>query len=155
MKQVIIYTDGACLGNPGPGGWCAIATYNGKEKLFCGNEENTTNNRMELISVIEGLKALKEPCNAEIVSDSKYVTEAFNRNWIYSWQTKGWRKADGKPVKNQELWEELLALSNSHKVKFTHIKGHNGHIFNEKCDSAAREQANLIQAKQPENIPDL
>lgn len=154
MKQVIIYTDGACLGNPGPGGWCAIATYNGREKIFSGSEANTTNNRMELISVIEGLKALKESCSAEIVSDSKYVTEAFNCNWIYSWQAKGWRKSDGKPVKNQELWIELSSLCEFHKVKFTHIKGHNGHIYNERCDSVARDEATQLRDNQPENEPE-
>lgn len=140
-KTVTIYTDGACLGNPGPGGWCAILIYGSTEKEINGGEQNTTNNRMELLAAIEGLKALKESCNVTLYSDSKYVTEAFNKNWITDWELKAWRKSDNKPVKNQDLWEALLSLTREHNVVFNYIAGHSGHKYNERCDKTAQKTA--------------
>lgn len=133
----MLYTDGACSGNPGPGGYCAILKSGEHEKCVSGGEKLTTNNRMELIAVIEGLKALKRPCEVTVVSDSKYVCDAINKNWLNNWQLKNWRKSDGKPVLNPELWKELTALLNKHNVSFQWIKGHAGHPYNEKCDEIA------------------
>lgn len=137
MKEVNIYTDGACSGNPGPGGYCAILVYGGREKVLSGGEKNTTNNRMELLAVITALEALKEPCEVEVVSDSKYVVDAVEKGWLLSWEQKGWRKADKKPVLNVELWQRLLPLLRTHKVRFTWIRGHAGHPYNERCDAIA------------------
>lgn len=137
MKKVNIYSDGACSGNPGPGGYGVILEYNGNEKVLSGGEENTTNNRMELMGVITGLEALKEPCEVVITTDSKYVVDAFNKNWIVSWRKKNWKKSDGKAVLNVDLWQRLLTAMNGHNVTFVHILGHNGHEMNERCDSIA------------------
>ena len=137
MKNVEIYTDGACSGNPGMGGWGAILVYNGREKEICGSEAQTTNNRMELTAVIEALKALKEPCSVTLTTDSKYVCDAINQEWVYNWKRNGWRKADKKPALNVDLWEELLALLEKHSVKFVWVKGHNGNAYNERCDKLA------------------
>ena len=137
MKRVYIYTDGACSGNPGPGGWCAILRYGKAEKVISGGEAQTTNNRMELTAVIEALSALKEPCEAVVTTDSKYVSDAVTRNWVYEWQARGWKKADKKPALNVELWEKLLPLLETHDVTFLWIKGHDGHPENERCDSVA------------------
>lgn len=137
MKIVEIYTDGACSGNPGMGGWGAILVYNGREKEICGSEAQTTNNRMELTAVIEALKALKEPCSVTLTTDSKYVCDAINQEWVYNWKRNGWRKADKKPALNVDLWEELLALMEKHNVKFVWVKGHNGNAYNERCDKLA------------------
>jgi len=137
MKKVNIYSDGACSKNPGPGGYGVILEYNGKESELSGGEENTTNNRMELMGVIVGLEALKEPCEVTVTSDSKYVTDAFNKGWLVSWQKKNWKKADGKPVLNKELWQRLLNAASNHNVKFVHVLGHNGHEYNERCDKLA------------------
>lgn len=137
MKKVNIYSDGACSGNPGPGGYGVILEYKGNELELCGGEERTTNNRMELMGVIVGLEALKEPCEVTVTTDSKYVTDAFNKKWIESWQKKNWKKSDGKPVLNKELWLRLLEATKKHKVKFVHILGHNGHEYNERCDKIA------------------
>lgn len=137
MKRVYIYTDGACSGNPGPGGWCAILRYGKAEKVISGGEAQTTNNRMELTAVIEALSALKEPCEAVVTTDSKYVSDAVARNWVYEWQARGWKKADKKPALNVELWEKLLPLLETHDVTFLWIKGHDGHPENERCDSIA------------------
>lgn len=137
MDTIWIYTDGACSGNPGPGGYCAILKFNEHTKTISGAEINTTNNRMELRAVIEGLKALKKPCEVFIVSDSKYVCDAINKNWLSSWINKNWRKSDGKPVLNIDLWEQLCELLKVHKVTFNWIKGHAGHEYNEKCDQIA------------------
>ena len=143
MKKVNIYSDGACSGNPGPGGYGVILEYNGKELELSGGSMNTTNNQMELMGVIIGLEALKEPCEVTVTTDSKYVADAFNKHWIDSWQKKGWKKSDGKPVLNQELWQRLLNAKSQHKVKFVHILGHNGHEYNERCDRiAVRERDN-------------
>ena len=137
MRNVEIYTDGACSGNPGMGGWGAILVYNGREKEICGSEAQTTNNRMELTAVIEALKALKEPCSVTLTTDSKYVCDAINQEWVYNWKRNGWRKADKKPALNVDLWEELLALLEKHSVKFVWVKGHNGNAYNERCDKLA------------------
>ena len=137
MKQVEIFTDGACSGNPGPGGWGAILRYNGVEKELSGGEKDTTNNRMELTAVISALKALKMPCEAFVTTDSKYVYESVTKGWVYSWQKNGWRKADKKPALNVDLWTELLELLSKHKVTFNWVKGHNEHPENERCDRLA------------------
>lgn len=137
MKNVEIYTDGACSGNPGPGGWGAVLIYNGVEKQLSGSEKETTNNRMELSAVITALKALKEPCNVTLTTDSKYVCDAINKGWLNSWQKNSWKKADKKPVLNIDLWQELLPLLDKHSVEFIWVKGHNGHKYNEICDKLA------------------
>ena len=137
MELVYLYTDGACSGNPGPGGWGAILRYKGREKELCGSEESTTNNRMELTAVIEGLKALKKRCSVKVVSDSRYVCDAVNRHWLETWIGKGWKKADGKAVLNPDLWQELEQLLKEHDVQFEWIKGHAGHPENERCDALA------------------
>lgn len=137
MKNVEIYTDGACSGNPGPGGWGAILIYNGVEKQLSGSEKETTNNRMELSAVITALKALKEPCKVTLTTDSKYVCDAINKGWLNSWQKNSWKKADKKPVLNIDLWQELLPLLDKHSVEFIWVKGHNGHKYNEICDKLA------------------
>ena len=124
MKTVDIYTDGACSGNPGNGGWAAILSYNGKEKEISGGEKDTTNNKMELTAIIEGLKALKEKCYVKVYSDSAYSVSAFTEGWLDSWVLNNWRTADKKPVKNLELWQELLSLTNYHQVEFIKVKGH-------------------------------
>lgn len=137
MKSINIYTDGACSGNPGPGGWGAVLVYNGIEKQLSGGEKSTTNNRMELTAVIEALKALKEPCNVTLTTDSKYVCDAINKEWVFAWQRNSWRKADKKPALNVDLWEQLLELLKIHNVEFVWVKGHNGHKYNEICDRLA------------------
>lgn len=137
MKQIEIYTDGACSGNPGPGGWGAVLVYNGKEKELSGSEKNTTNNRMELTAVIMALNELNQPCEVKLTTDSKYVCDAVNKGWVYSWRKNGWRKSDKKPALNVDLWEELLSLLEKHEVQFIWVKGHNGHKYNEICDTLA------------------
>lgn len=137
MKNVEIYTDGACSGNPGPGGWGAVLIYNGVEKQLSGSEKETTNNRMELSAVITALKALKEPCKVTLTTDSKYVCDAINKGWLNSWEKNSWKKADKKPVLNIDLWQELLPLLDKHRVEFIWVKGHNGHKYNEICDKLA------------------
>ena len=137
MKNVEIYTDGACSGNPGPGGWGAVLIYNGVEKQLSGSEKETTNNRMELSAVITALKALKEPCDVTLTTDSKYVCDAINKGWLNSWEKNSWKKADKKPVLNIDLWQELLPLLDKHRVEFIWVKGHNGHKYNEICDKLA------------------
>ncbi|MBO7149207.1 MAG: ribonuclease HI [Clostridia bacterium] len=137
MKHVDIYTDGACKNNPGPGGYGAILVYNGREKEISGGDKHTTNNRMELLAAINGLKMLREPCEVTLYSDSKYLIDSIEKGWVYSWQKNGWRKADKSPALNVELWTELLALIDYHKVSFVWVKGHAGHIYNERCDRLA------------------
>ena len=127
MKKIEIYTDGACSGNPGKGGWGAILVYNNNEKELNGGEPETTNNRMELTAVISALKALKEPCEVSLTTDSKYVCDAVTKGWVYSWQKNGWKKADKKPALNVDLWKQLLPLLEKHRVTFNWVKGHNGH----------------------------
>ncbi len=137
MKHVDIYTDGACRGNPGKGGWGAILVYGGHEKELSGGEKETTNNRMELMAAISALEALKEPCEVTLTSDSKYMIDAITKGWVYSWKAKGWKKADKSPALNIDLWERLLALLDKHKVEFVWVRGHNGHPYNERCDVLA------------------
>lgn len=137
MKKIEIFTDGACSGNPGKGGWGAILRFNGHTKELSGGDANTTNNRMELTAVIEALKALKEPCEAVITTDSKYVSDAITLGWAEKWRANGWKKADKKPALNVDLWEQLLELLNVHKVTFNWVKGHAGHPENERCDALA------------------
>lgn len=139
MKQVQLFTDGACSGNPGVGGWGAILRFNSAEKELSGGEKNTTNNRMELTAVIKGLSALKEPCNVTLVTDSKYVADAITKGWAESWRKNGWKKADRKPALNSDLWEQLLDLINIHNVNIQWVKGHAGHPENERCDRLAVE----------------
>lgn len=136
-KYVEIFTDGACSGNPGAGGWGAILRYGDREKELCGGERETTNNRMELTAVIEALKALKEPCMIKVTTDSKYVCDSVSKGWARSWQKNGWRKADKKTALNSDLWQELLDLLDRHEVTFNWVKGHAGHPENERCDTLA------------------
>lgn len=137
MKQVDIYTDGACSGNPGAGGYGAIIVYRGVEKEISGGEAQTTNNRMELTAVIRALEALKEPCEVTLTSDSKYVVDGIERGWAKSWRARGWRKSDGKPALNPDLWTRLLELLDYHTVRFVWVHGHTGHPYNERCDRLA------------------
>jgi len=136
-KQVELFTDGACSGNPGPGGWGAILRYKGKEKELSGGEAETTNNRMELTAVIEALRCLKEPCALKIYTDSQYVANAFNQGWIHNWMRKGWKKADNSPVLNVELWQRLWEALQPHDFEIIWLKGHAGHPENERCDKMA------------------
>ncbi len=145
MKEVTIFTDGACSGNPGPGGWGTILDYHGKRKELSGGEKKTTNNRMELTAVIEGLKALKEKCKVTVITDSKYVSDGINLGWAKSWKANNWRKKDKKPALNPELWDELLTLIDNHVVTIKWIKGHAGHPENERCDSLAVAQSQKFQ----------
>ncbi|AEM73380.1 ribonuclease HI [Caldicellulosiruptor acetigenus] len=138
MKEVTIYTDGACSGNPGPGGWCAILIYKGIKKVLKGFERYTTNNRMELKAVVEALKALKEPCKVVIYSDSAYIVNAVNQNWIERWQKNGWKTSEKEEVKNIDLWNELIELLKIHKVTFEKVKGHADNELNNLCDQIAR-----------------
>ena len=138
-KFVEIFTDGACSGNPGPGGWGAVLRFGQREKELCGGEADTTNNRMELTAVIEALSALKEPCSVKLTTDSKYVCDAITKGWVYSWKQNGWKKADKKPALNIDLWEKLLPLLATHEVEFCWVKGHAGHPENERCDTLAVE----------------
>lgn len=141
MKEVNVYTDGACSGNPGPGGFCAILEYHGTEKCLSGGENQTTNNRMELLAVITALEALKENCSVRVVSDSKYVVDAIEKGWLDTWQKNGWKKADRKPVLNVELWQRLLPQLKRHQVVFEWIRGHAGHPYNERCDAIAVQES--------------
>ena len=138
-KFVEIFTDGACSGNPGPGGWGVVLRFGSHEKELSGGERETTNNRMELTAAIEGLSALKEPCDVRLVTDSKYVADGITKGWAESWQKNGWRKADKKPALNPDLWEKLLMLIKKHNVKIEWVKGHAGHPENERCDKLAVE----------------
>ena len=137
MKTVTIYTDGACSGNPGPGGWGAILEWQGHEKELSGGEAQTTNNRMELTAVLTALSLLKEPCTVELYSDSKYVVDAIDKGWLYGWQKKGWIKADKKPVLNVDLWQQLLPLLARHNVRLHWDKGHAENEKNNRCDQLA------------------
>ena len=141
MKKIEMFTDGACSGNPGPGGWGTILRYGSAEKEISGGAHETTNNRMEMIAVISGLKALKEPCEVDLYTDSKYVCDSVTKGWVYSWKNNNWRKADKKPALNVDLWEEMLILLEKHNVTFHWLKGHNGHPENERCDKMAVMQA--------------
>ena len=140
MKEVLLYTDGACSGNPGPGGWGAILRHGAHERELSGGEKQTTNNRMELTAVIEGLAALKEPCKVEVYSDSTYIVNSVTKGWVYGWQTKNWVKK-GEPVPNADLWQRLLGLLKQHNVNFSWVRGHDGHPENERCDQLAVKSA--------------
>ena len=145
MQKVTIYTDGACSGNPGPGGWAAILIYGENIKEISGGSENTTNNIMELTAIIEGLKALKVECEVQVYSDSAYSVNAFNQGWIYNWMKKGWKTANGEPVKNKELWQELYDLTKKHDVTFNKVKGHSDNELNNRCDELARGEIEKIR----------
>jgi ribonuclease HI len=137
MKKITIYTDGACSGNPGPGGWGAVLIYGDNKKEISGAKENTTNNVMEITAVLEALKLLKEECEVDVYSDSAYVVNAFNQGWIYNWQKNNWKTSGKDPVKNRELWEELYSLTKRHKVTFIKVKGHSDNELNNRCDFLA------------------
>ncbi len=139
MKQVTIYTDGACSGNPGIGGWGAVLMFKGHEKQISGAEADTTNNRMELFAVISALECLKEPCEVKLYSDSAYTVNAFEKGWIYEWERSFWKKADNKPVLNDDLWKRLLSLTKTHKVEFIKVKGHADNEYNNLCDKLATD----------------
>lgn len=141
MKEVTIYTDGACSGNPGPGGWGAILVYKGKEKILSGGERDTTNNRMELFGAIAALETLREPCGVLLVTDSQYLSNGIGKGWAAKWQAKGWKKSDGKPALNPDLWARLLELLEIHEVRIEWVKGHAGHPENERCDALAVAEA--------------
>ena len=145
MKTVTLYTDGACSGNPGPGGWGAILEYMGTEKELSGGEESTTNNRMELTAVIEGLQALKEPCIVELYSDSKYVIDGLSKGWAEGWRKNGWKKADKKPALNPDLWEQLLNLVAKHQLRYHWVKGHAENPKNNRCDALAVAESKKFQ----------
>ena len=147
MKQVTIYTDGACSGNPGPGGWGAILEWNGREKELSGGERETTNNRMELSGVIFALSALKEPCAVDLYTDSKYVFDAVDKGWVYTWRKNGWRKADKKPALNVDLWERLLPLLGKHSVTWHWVKGHAENEKNNRCDALAVAQSKVFAGR--------
>ena len=146
MKTVTIYTDGACSGNPGPGGWCAILEYNGIEKMLSGGEAQTTNNRMELTAVIRALEALKRPANVLVHTDSQYVQKGISE-WIHGWKKRGWKTADKSPVKNEDLWRTLDDLARGHRVEWLWVKGHAGHPDNERADALARR--GIDEMRQP------
>ena len=143
MKKVELYTDGACRGNPGRGGWGAILVYGKHEKELSGGEKETTNNRMELTAAIEGLSALKEPCEVTLYSDSKYLIDAFTQGWVEGWRAHGWKRGKDE-LKNPDLWEKIYALCGWHKVTFVWVKGHNGHDYNERCDTLATSFADSL-----------
>ena len=143
-EKVIIYTDGACSGNPGPGGWGAILMYKGAKKEISGGMKDTTNNIMEITAVVEALKCLKKESDVQVYSDSAYTVNAFNQGWIYNWMKNGWRTANKEPVKNKELWQELYALTKKHTVEFIKVKGHSDNEFNNRCDEMAREAINKL-----------
>ena len=142
LKKVTIYTDGACSGNPGPGGWGAILMFDEHKKEISGYSENTTNNIMEITAVLEAVKMLKYECEITIYSDSAYVVNAFNEKWIYGWLKNGWRNSSKEPVKNKELWQELYEFTKVHDVEFIKVKGHSDNEYNNRCDELAR---NAIQ----------
>ncbi len=145
MKKVSIYTDGACKGNPGPGGYGTILVYNEHEKEISHGFVETTNNRMELTAAIVGLEALKEPCEITLYSDSKYLIDSITKGWVYNWRSKGWKKSDGSSALNIDLWQKLIALLEVHSVEFIWVKGHAGHKYNERCDSLAVSSAEKAQ----------
>ena len=150
-KKILIFTDGACLGNPGPGGWGAILRYKSSEKELSGGDADTTNNRMELTAAIEALKALKEPCSVELYTDSRYLLDGIEKGWAKSWRARGWKKSDKKPALNSDLWEELLGLLEVHSAQLLWVKGHDGHDENERCDALASSFAkSFLQGEIPE-----
>ena len=145
LPNVELFSDGACRGNPGPGGYGVILRYNGREKEFSGGDGLTTNNKMELMGVITGLKALKKPCSVTVYTDSRYVCDGIEKGWAKSWRAKGWKRAGGEPALNSDLWQQLLELTELHTVRFVWIRGHAGHPENERCDALATAAASLFQ----------
>lgn len=141
MDHVMIYTDGSCRKNPGPGGWGAILVHGGREKEISGGEAETTNNRMELSAAINALEALRKPCKVTLTSDSKYMIDSITKGWVYSWKKNGWKKSDKSPALNPDLWEKLLGLLKIHEVEFVWVKGHAGHPYNERCDEMAQRES--------------
>ncbi|HHU63545.1 MAG TPA: ribonuclease HI [Clostridiales bacterium] len=146
MKKVTIYTDGACSGNPGPGGWAAILKYNNHEKEICGSEANTTNNRMELLAAIKALECLKDRCYVDLYSDSAYLINGFKNNWIDNWQRNNWKTSAKKPVENKDLWMRLISMNNFHNINWIKVKGHSDNDYNNRCDKIAREQIKKLNA---------
>ncbi len=149
MKEVEIYTDGACSGNPGPGGWAAVLLYNGHRREISGYAADTTNQRMELTAALKALKVLKEPCRVRLYSDSAYLINAFLKNWFASWERNGWVTKGKTPVVNQDLWRELLSLSRKHEVEWIKVKGHSDNELNNRCDELAREAIKNNMAGKP------
>lgn len=145
MEEVVIYTDGACSGNPGPGGWGSILMYKGTKKEISGGKKNTTNNVMELTAVIEALNLLKYPCKVNLYSDSAYVVNAFLQKWIINWQKNNWKNSNKEDVKNKELWQQLLELTQIHEVKFIKVKGHADNEYNNRCDELARKAIKTME----------
>ena len=154
MKKVTLYTDGACSGNPGPGGWGAVLLYGEHRLELSGGEPETTNNRMELLAVIEGLRRLKYPCEVAVYSDSAYTVNAFVQGWVSSWEQNGWKKADKKPVLNDDLWRELLSLTHIHSVTLHKVKGHADNELNNRCDFLARAAIDEIRERLIKDDPD-
>jgi ribonuclease HI len=146
LKTVVVYTDGACSGNPGPGGWAAVISYNGHERELSGGERTTTNNRMELQAAIAALQKLNEPCAVHLHTDSKYVVQAFNERWIAGWQRRGWMTSAKKPVANRDLWEQLIELTAVHQVEWNWVRGHSDDALNERCDRLAVAQRDRHRA---------
>lgn len=146
FKTVTLYTDGACSGNPGPGGWAAILSWGGHELELSGGAPATTNNRMELTAVLEGLRRLKEPCIVELFSDSKYVIDAISKGWAKGWRNRGWVKADKKPALNADLWEQLLPLAERHRLRCHWVRGHADNPLNERCDQLAVAQSQKFKS---------
>ena len=147
MKHVEIFTDGACSGKPGPGGWGTVLRFGEHEKELSGGEASTTNNRMEMTAVIRGLAALKEPCEVTLTTDSQYVVNSITKGWVYGWKKRGWFKSDKTPALNVDLWEQMLPLLEKHKVTFVRVRGHAGHPENERCDRLAVEARERIAGK--------
>lgn len=152
MKKIVLYTDGACSFNPGPGGWGCVLIYKNTKKELSGGEENTTNNRMELLAIISGLEALKEKCSVEIFTDSAYVCNAFLQDWISGWILKNWKNSQKKEVANKDLWQKLIDLTQNHKVHFNKVKGHADNELNNRCDELARSEVEKILAKNTNNL---
>lgn len=145
MKEVEIYTDGACSGNPGPGGWAAVLIYGDKKREISGGERQTTNQRMEMKAAVEALKALKYPCRVNLYSDSAYLVNAFNKGWLEKWKGNNWKTVQKTPVENKDLWEKLLALTGKHTVKFIKVKGHADNFYNNRCDELARQEIKKLK----------
>ena len=146
MKQITLYADGACSGNPGPGGWGTVLLYNGTQKELNGGENDTTNNRMELLAVIRGFESLKERCIVDVYSDSTYVVKGM-QEWLKDWIARGWRGSNKKPVKNQDLWQRLSELSNQHESSYHWVKGHADNPYNNRCDELAREAIDVLRCE--------